>query len=149
MFGVCPLSKCQKYDNYHVQCLLASSDSKKCANSHQCVSICVITSGDPYYCYTGVKNRMKNHRGRGRGAMRGRIGRGGRGRGRGKMGGENDDGDGMYNEMEVGHNSQVINFIKLLSWNFFISKSRKINSKNLKKMLYKVIQRDIQVHKKK
>ncbi len=41
------------------------------------------------------------------------------------MGGENDDGDGMYDEMEVGHNSQVINFIKLLSGNFFISKSRK------------------------
>ncbi len=47
------------------------------------------------------------------------------------MGGENDDGDGMYDEMEVGHNSQVINFIKLLSGIFFISKSRKINSENV------------------
>lgn len=46
---------------------------------------------------------MKNMRGRGRGGMRGRGGRGGmRGRGRGKMGGDNDDGDGMYgDEMEV------------------------------------------------
>lgn len=88
-----------------------SFSGSKCVNSHQCVSVCVITSADPYYCHTGGKNRMKNQRGRGRGGMRGRGGRGGsRGRGRGKMGGENDDGDGMYgDEMEVGHNSQVIN----------------------------------------
>lgn len=57
-------------------------------------------------CYNpvcaGLKGRMKNQRGRGRGGMRGRGGRGGmRGRGRGKMGGD-DDGDGMYgDEMEV------------------------------------------------
>ncbi len=135
MFGVCPLSKCQKYDSYHMfsVCIL-SSDSKKSVNSHQCVSICVITSADPYYCHTGGKNRMKNHRGRGRGAMRGRGGRGGgRGRGRGKMGGENDDGDGMYDDMEVGHDSQVINFIMLLSGNFVISKPRKGNYQNSKK----------------
>ncbi|XP_033881865.3 zinc finger CCCH domain-containing protein 4-like [Acipenser ruthenus] len=50
----------------------------------------------------GGKGRGKNQRGRvGRGGgMRGRGGRGGgpRGRGRGKMGGENEDGDGMYCE---------------------------------------------------
>lgn len=68
---------------------------------------------------------MKNQRGRGRGGMRGRSGRGGgRGRGRGKMGGENDDGDGMYDEMEVGHNSQLNNFIKSFSGNILISKNK-------------------------
>lgn len=42
--------------------------------------------------------------------MRGRVGRGGmRGRGRGKMGGETDEGDGMYgDEMEVCSDFQMI-----------------------------------------
>lgn len=50
---------------------------------------------------------MKNQRGRGgmRGGRRGRGGGGGRGRGGrvggGKMGGDNDDGDGYGDEMEV------------------------------------------------
>lgn len=51
----------------------------------------------------GGKSRMKNMRGRGgmRGGRRGRgRGRGGR-MGGGKMGGDNDDGDGYADEMEV------------------------------------------------
>ncbi len=51
--------------------------------------------------------------------MRGRIGREEAEGEDGAKWRENDDGDGMYDEMEVGHNSQVINFIKLLSGNFF------------------------------
>lgn len=52
---------------------------------------------------SGGKSRMKNMRGRGgmRGGRRGRgRGRGGR-MGGGKMGGDNDDGDGYGDEMEV------------------------------------------------
>lgn len=58
---------------------------------------------------------MKNLRGRGRGGMRGRGRGGGRGRGRGKIGGENDDGDGMYgDDMEVGQHSQLIKYQEIL-----------------------------------
>lgn len=78
-------------------------------------SQCDYTCAEHYYYHTGGKNRMKNQRVRGRGGMRGRGGRGGggggggggRGRGRGKMGGE-DDGDGMYDDMEVGVISIII-----------------------------------------
>lgn len=69
----------------------------------------------------GGKSRMKNMRGRG--GMRG--GRRGRGRGRGgrvgggKMGGDNDDGDGYGDEMEVRcviSSRGFVQFVTKLGW---------------------------------
>lgn len=69
---------------------------------------------------------MKNQRGRGgmrggrrgRGGSRGRGGRGGGGGGGGKMGGDNDDGDGYGDEMEVKFRIQNESYVPLL-WTEF------------------------------